>query len=249
MKVRDDILTKVNINKFTLRALNIPCNKLGLVEKIRPAVHDIELIVTEILSQDALPHAIRINDAAELAGINVKEMRKAVHDAIEIGCSEYDGSWNRPTEITVDHLIYLVLCLVISEIGRISDDINEFVVRYYIGRYVDESIVGNSTDMNCYIFLIEYFEYCLYTEKVQPITKYYRENSYGRKMSSEKLINFLKKNYWYGDAAMINSMFRIDIAEPTVVQILTALFGRLTLIKIGTEEEAEEYELNKAFDG
>ncbi|MBR1801935.1 hypothetical protein IJ768_01750 [Candidatus Saccharibacteria bacterium] len=240
-------LHHVNIRIQAIKVLfmsdNVAPENIKLAEQ---GIQDIEKLVTAILTQDVLPHAVAIDDAAEIAGGNPRKMRRNIREAIKAGQEHYDGTYGRPMITNVDNLVYLVTALTIRESGRKSDDINIFVVRTELFDFINPETIETAYDMSCYAFLVEYFENALDFEK-KPLMKFLQD--YNNKfVTKTRIIRLFEKQEWYFDAAQCKALLKIDSEQPKLLDVTKEFYKKLLDIKKVEQEIAEDYELNQTFD-
>ena len=245
MKIQN--LKKVNISHVALHALFIPCDRIDLIKKVEPGVQDTVKIVTEMLSHDMNDSVIRINDAIEMIGGNPKKMRRNINAAIKVSYDDYDGKYGRPPIIPADQFVYIVAALAIKELGRFSDDLDDFVAMTYLSDFIDIGAIENEYDMSCYMLLMDYFIECLARNEQLSLTNFVK-NTASPYATISRLKRFFKKNDWYDQPELLMAMFKIQNVSPTPSTIAHALYRVLVKVREIEEEAAEEYELNKAFD-
>ena len=242
-------LEKVNLSHVVLHALLIPCNRPDeLAKRIEPGVRDAVRIVTTMLSHGVDDDVVKISDAIEMTGGNVRNMRKHISNAIRISCEEYDGNFGRPPMIPVDQFIYIVTVLAIKDLGRFTDSLDEFTAMTQLIEFIDISAINDEYDMRCFIFLIDYFTKCLQeNEKVSLSREIKNYNS--RFVTKRRLKNFFRKNNWYEDFDGFKTLFGVTLSEaPTLTQITNPLFKVLKDAREVEKEMSETYSFSDQID-
>ena len=214
--------------------------------KVKKGIHDTEVLVAEMLSQDALPHIIRINDAAEMLGVSGKEMKKEIKHAMKIAYENSGAKYWRPVEISPEQIVYLTMGLTITQAGRFAEDIDEMVVRTNIWEFFDVFAIEDEYDISCFIFLIDYLETCLKLGK-KSITKFLKEHS-SKFVTNTRIMNYLRKNDWYGYIDRVRDRFGVESSSPKLGELMDAAYERMLAIKESEEAANEEFEIDKAFD-
>lgn len=224
MKIQN--LEKVNISHVAMHALLIPCNRADLIKKVEPGVQDTVKIVTVMLSHDMDDSIIRVNDAVEMIGGNLRKMRKNIDDAIRISCEGYEGNFGRPEIIPADQFIYIVAALAIKELGRFADDVNEYTVMTRTADILDVGAIHSGYDMSCYVMMINYEINCLERDEQLSLTSFIKATN-SPYATTARLKKFLKKNRWYDDEEELLSVLKIRQPAPTPSTIAHALFRAL----------------------
>ena len=245
MKFKTEILDSINVNRFAKYIVFNTCDIAPeLITKARKGLSFMEKIVTGMIEQELLTHALRLEDAAEIVGISKSDAKRCIRHTLKLGQDFYDGTYGRPETITPEHAVYVTLALVLREYGRKSEDLVEYIVLYELDEYLDISIIQNEYDMACVVFLAEYFEYCLRYGKTS-ISKFLADNS-NNFVSSKRLMNYIKKNDWYGTACALEKGF--ESSTPKLSEVTSVLLDRLQEDLEAEKQRHDEYELNKAFD-
>ncbi|MBP5674841.1 hypothetical protein J6W91_00740 [Candidatus Saccharibacteria bacterium] len=215
------------------------------VKKASDGIKAIEKLVTTILSQDVLPHAVRIEDAAEIVGGSAKKMRREIKNAIKVSQELYDGFYGRPDINDPDSIVYIVAALTIRENGRIDKDVNTFTAQAMLLKFFKEDTIRSAYDISCYAFLSTYFEDALDHGK-KPITKYLKD--WGSSFTTKRrLMDLIQRQEWYDNINLLRNL-GIDTYGPTLSQVTNAIVERLSELKDKERAKAEEWELHHAFD-
>ena len=202
-------------------------------------------MVTEMLSQDMLPYAIRFADVAQLVGTNAKDAKSTIRNLLKLGQDYYDGTYGRPFLIEPERALYITATLVIQEYGRKSDNPIEYTVRYNISDFIDIGAIETAYDIANYVFLIDYFERCLHLGKTS-ITKFMKDNC-NNLVTQTRLKRFIEKNYWY-DNPEGNAFCNFSSLTPSIPEVTNKLYEIFVDIRKVEEEMREDWELNQAFD-
>lgn len=246
MRIETNVLDHINVTRFVKYVAFNTCDIAPEVEtKIQKGLSCFEKMITEMLSQDMLPYAIRFADVAQLVGTNEKDAKKQIRSVLKLGQEYYDGTYGRPIMIEPERALYITAALVIQEYGRKINDLDEFVVRYNISDFLDIGAIENEYDMACYAFLIDYFESCLSYNKKLPITKYLKENG-NSFVTSTRLKRYLERNDWYGDENLTDEI-GFPGATPRVSDVTSTLVDIFFKIREVEKEINEEWELDQAF--
>ena len=245
MRIRN--LEHVNICHIAYRVLQAPCNRSDIIKAIQPGVSAIEKIVTCILNQDVLPHAVKLGNAAELIGSNSKIIRGYIQNASKLIYSSFEGSFDRPTILPPEQIIYLVTACAIRESARNTDDINEYIARSKMGVLLDIGALRTEYDMSCYAFLIEYIEDSLRMNEKKVFGQYLK-NAGNSLVTNTRLLNFFKKNDWYGDEIATQYLLGIDAVAPKVSEVVDAIWKRMLQFRVDALIRKEEDDLEYAFD-
>lgn len=214
---------KSNLQHVDIRSTIIPAffqSPYARAEVIREAdegLRDIELSIITILDQEISPFAIKLKNVAELLGTTEKKMKSHIKAAQRVARDKYDGTYGRPEPVAVEKTIYFMTAMIIAECGRVSDDLDEYTVRFHMDEVFDLAALDTAQDLACWCFLVDYFEHCLKNGKT-PITNFMKMHG-SSAVSRSKLQSFIKKNDWYGDVEAFGDIFGINIATPTLSDI------------------------------
>jgi len=247
MKMKN--LDHINMGRIAKMLIFNTCDVRPEIEKqAEKGIRDTVRIATEMLSQEMLSHVISLDDAAESIGISAQDARRHIKKAIKVGRTNYDGKFGQPEILDPDQLVYQTIAYAIDEYGRTADDINEYVVKYYIGEYLDVTAIKTKHDMGCYVFLIDFFERYL-NEKLEKtsFTKYLK-GYIGPAVTSARLMSFMKKNDWYGNDDETFSKIGVRMSSPKLSDIINALIQNFEDVKELTLRQREQFELDQAFD-
>jgi hypothetical protein len=246
MRIETNVLDHINITRFAKYVAFNTCDIAPEAEtKIQKGMSCLEKMITEMLSQDVLPYAIRFGDVAQLVGTNEKDAKRLIRGVLKLGQESYDGTYGRPATITPEHALYITTALIIQEYGRKINDLDEFVVRYNISDFLDIGAIETEYDMACYAFLIDYFESCLKYNKKLPLLKYLKENG-NSFVTSTRLKRYFERNDWYGDLNL-TAEIGFPAATPKVSDVTSTLVDIFFKIREVEKEINEEWELDQAF--
>ena len=246
MRIDTSILRSINVTRFAKYVVFNTCDITPEVEaKAQKGLSCLEKMVTEMLSQDMLPYAIRFADVAQLVGTNAKNARSTIRQLLKLGQDYYDGTYGRPVLIEPERAVYITTALVIQEYGRKSDNPIEYTVRYNISDFIDIGAIESAHDIANYVFLIDYFERCMHLGKIS-ISKFMKDNG-NSLVTPTRLKRFIEKNYWYGNSES-NVIENFTCLTPSVSEVANRLYEIFVDIQKIEEEMHEDWELNQAFD-
>ena len=246
MRIDTSILRSINVTRFAKYVVFNTCDISPEVDaKAQKGLDCLEKMVTEMLSQDVLPYAVRFSDVAQLVGTNTKDAKRTIRNLLKLGHECYDGTYGRPIVIEPERALYITTALVIQEYGRKSANPIEYTVRYNISDFIDIGAIENEYDMANYVFLIDYFERCLHLGKIS-ISKFMKDNC-SNLVTQTRLKRFIEKNYWYGDPES-NVINNFSCLTPSVSEVANRLYKIFVDIQKIEEEMHEDWELNQAFD-
>lgn len=213
-----------------------PHPKEEVVAAARKGFHALNCAVVAILDQGVSPYAIKIDDLVEyIGGMSPKEFCRSIIDAQKIAHDRYDGKYDPPEVLSVEQKLYSITAIVIAEIGRRSQDINEYTVKYFFDTIFDLSAIETAADLACWCLLIEYFEYCLSENKVAPITKFIK--SHGNSLTTESRVKtFIRKNEFFISPTVFEEKFGISISSPTLSDIAKHGFETFKIFKENIDE-------------
>ena len=240
-------LTHVDIQTQAIKALfRADSVAPEIVKKAEPGLRVIEKFVSTVLAQEVLPHAVAFDDVVEIMGGNPRKVRHDIREAIKVGQEFYDGTYGRPDIDSPDHIVYVVTAMVIRETGRKNRDINTYISRVYMPKFINLRRIKSPYDLSCYAFLVDYFEHALYFGR-KPITKSLKDHS-GKYLTSRRIMNLLERQDWYGDFDKVKGKLGIGAYSPKLSEFTNAVFEILLKEKGEELRRAERYELDKAFD-
>lgn len=211
-------LRHVDIRSIMLPAFfQTPHVKEEVVREANVGLRDMERGIVAILDQEISSYAIKLDDVASIIGLSGKEMRSHIKAAQKVAREKYDGTYDPPEMIDIETQLYVITAIVISESGRISEDITSYTVRANMDEIFDLSAIQSAADFACYCYLMEYFEHCLNHGKV-PISVYLKDYS-NVMVTKHKLTNFIKKNSWYEDREEFCEIFGVYISSPKLPDV------------------------------
>ncbi len=207
-----------------------------VVAAARKGFHALNCAVVAILDQGISPYALKIDDLVEcIGGMTPKEFCRSVNEAQKIAHDRYDGKYDPPEVLPVEQKLYSITAIVISEIGRRSQDINEYTVKYLFDTVFDLSAIETVADFACWCLMIEYFEYCLREDKAVPITKFIK--MHGNSLTTESRVKtFIRKNEFFVSPTVFEEKFGVKISNPTLSEIAKLGFETFKIYKENIDE-------------
>lgn len=223
MRIDTSILSSINITRFAKCVVFNACDVTPEVKvKAKKGLSCLEKMVTEMLSQDMLPYAIRFADVAQLVGTSTKDAKRSVRNLLKLAHECYDDTYGCSTVIEPESALYVTTALVIQEYGRKSTNPIEYIVRYNIGDFINIEAISNEYDMASYVFLIDYFEHCLHFGKIS-IAKFIRDNR-NSLITQTRLKKFIEKSYWYSSDSKSSSIENFSRLTPSVSEVTDSLY-------------------------
>ena len=207
-----------------------------VLKEARVGLHNLNCAVATILDQGISPHALKVDDLVSyIGGITPKAFCDSIMAAQKVARDMYDGTFDPPAILPIEKKLYSIVAIVLSEIGRRSDDINEYTVKRHFDEVFDLSAIDTVADFACWCLLIEYFEYSLREEKAVPITKFLK--THGSTLTTEsRMMTFIKKNEFYDNSDVFADIFGITGSKPTLSQVAKLGFETFSYYKTLIEE-------------
>ena len=206
------------------------------LKEARAGLHNLTCAVVTILDQGVSPHVLRVDDLIDyIGGITPKDFADSIMEAQKVARDQYDGTFDPPAVLPLEKKLYSIAAIVLSEIGRRSDDIDEYTVKRHFDEIFDLSAIDTTADFACWCLLIEYFEYCLREGKAAPITKFIK--MHGSSLTTEsRMMTFIKKNEFYEYSDVFAERFGITESKPTLSQVAKLGFETFEYYKHAIEE-------------
>ena len=220
---------KVDLKKLHVESLVVNCLfqtehvEESALKAAKDGVHELNLLITEMLDQGITPGAIKIEDLADmLGGVSAKKIRKDIKNAMKVARDSYKGTFDKPEVIEPDSELYLLAAIAIAEDGRMSNDLIRYTVRSNMNNYFDISAFETYYDFACFVALIDYFEDCLKLGRRIQISRWLK--TYGSPLvSTRRMSSYLGKNWWYGNPEASESLFMLYTESPQLSSVTNAM--------------------------
>ena len=119
----------------------------------------------------------------------------------------YDGFFDPPKVVNVETLLFALIAIMLAEWGRTVEDLEEYTVYTNMDRFFCLEAIDSKEDLLVWLFLTDYLVECLKNKKKEPISKYLKLHSASKQISCHKINSFMKKNVWYRNDLIAESLF------------------------------------------
>lgn len=203
-------LEGVDISKIVrfafFQTLNV---KPEVLELAKEGIDEFETAVRLLIENRFSRDALRLDDLAILMGTNGRTLSKHITAAQKVAHDKYDGKFDPPGFMNPQVQLYQITSLALTEIGRVSKDIDVYTVLTFINRFFK---VGEKPgDIACYTFMCDYFITCL-RQGFISITKFAKTDN---TVTAGRLSTWLQ-NQAYNNKTEFRKLFGPYSIEPTL---------------------------------
>lgn len=148
--------------------------------------------VEEILGGGISKLCVTLKDVAGFIQVDLRDLKKSITEAQRNAKVAYDGYYSLPEINDPEKVVYGMVVNTIYEIGRVSKDIDEYVVLTSMDSIF--SVIETPSDMLAFGWFIDWAVFSLRHDKWIPLTAFLKENHEIGKLT---LYTFIRKQPWY----------------------------------------------------
>lgn len=190
------------------RCVNVIIDEVKIIETA------VKLVISNKFDRSILNMDV-LTEQLFLPEFGYNDFRTVISETQARALELYDGFYDRPEILKPEQFFYRVVIQTVYENGRITDDMEEYVICTKIGELFDEDVVDDEYDMYSWSLLLEYFDDALCFRNY-PFSKFLKE----RNCSPKRMQGFLHRQVWYKEPADFGEIFGIERDRPSMKEII-----------------------------